>query len=77
MARETISLANGVMGPQSWTDHLAAMDGSKMLCEVVPRSPWPSYYGGPWKLMPGKEQENERFPRILMSPQMKAFGVIS
>lgn len=23
--------------------------------------------------MPKKEQENERFPRILMSPQMKAF----
>lgn len=27
--------------------------------------------------MPEKEQENERFPRILMSPQMKAFEVIS
>lgn len=27
--------------------------------------------------MPAKEQENERFPRILMSPQMKAFEVVS
>ena len=27
--------------------------------------------------MPEKERENERFPRILMSPLMKAFEVIS
>lgn len=27
--------------------------------------------------MPEKEQENERFPRLLMSPQMKVFEVVS
>ena len=53
------------------------MNGSEMPCTVVPCYPWPSNYDGPCKLMPEKEQENERFPRILMSPQMKAFEVIS
>lgn len=57
--------------------HLAAMNRSEMLCTVVPCYPWPSNYDGPCKLMPEKEQENERFPRILMSPLMKAFEVIS
>lgn len=53
------------------------MSRSEMPCTVVPCYPWPSNYDGPCKLMPEKEQENERFPRILMSPQMKAFEVIS